>query len=218
MHDRIDGPHQGNNPVLSGAPLGEAAGAVILIHGRGANAHDLLPLEGEFDIPSLAYVALQASGNSWYPLSFLAPVAQNEPYLTSALQLVGDTVGMLAENGLEREKIALLGFSQGACLSLEFAARHPERIGAVIAFSGGLIGAPGSLFEPDGTLENVPVFLGCSDVDPHIPEERVRESAALFQQMGAAVTLRLYPGMGHTLNRDEIDRAREILDRLVSDI
>jgi predicted esterase len=136
---------------------------------------------------------------------------RNEPYLSSALQRVGELVSAVQSRGIPAERIALLGFSQGACLALESTARNARRYAGVLAFSGGLIGPPGTAFAYDGSLEGTPVFIGSSDVDPHIPRERVEESAAAMRRLGAEVDARLYPGMGHTVNRDEVEAAREML-------
>jgi len=182
---------------------------MILVHGRGATAEDILTLASEFEQPDFTYLAPQAAGYQWYPNRFIMPVATNEPYLSSALQVVGDLITNLEKAGIPRQKIILAGFSQGACLALEYAARNPQHYGGVIGFSGGLIGDV--LQEYTGSLEGTPVFLGCSDVDFHIPKERVIESAAVFRNLGAAVTERLYPNMGHTVNEDEINAAKRIM-------
>jgi phospholipase/carboxylesterase len=186
----------------------------VMVHGRGGSAEDMLGLGRELGRPELAYVAPQASpalGNAWYPYSFMAPMAQNEPGLSSALEVLGDLVAHLETGGIPAERIVLLGFSQGACLSLEFAARNARRYGGVVALSGGLIGPPGTPRDYIGSLAGTPVFLGCSDRDPHIPRERVEESARVFEAMGAAVTERIYPAMGHTVNEDELDFVRGLL-------
>jgi len=199
-------------PVLAtGRPLGAAEAAVVMVHGRGASAESILELAGEFARPDLAYLAPQAAGSSWYPYSFLAPLERNEPGLSAGLELLGDLVAHLAAHGIPAERTVLLGFSQGACLTLEFAARQARRYGGVIALSGGLIGPPGTPRDYPGSLGGTPVFLGCSDRDPHVPRERVAESAAVFTRLGAAVTERIYPGLGHTVNADELEHARAIL-------
>lgn len=204
-------PHAGQ-PVLRLGPRLEAARlAAILIHGRGASAEDILGLAREFAADDVAYLAPQAAGNTWYPYSFLAPLPQNEPWLTSALAVVGGLVQTLGEQGVPSEHVAILGFSQGACLALEFAARNARRYAAVIGLSGGLIGPPGTPRLYHGTLDATPVFLGCSDVDPHIPVERVRESAAVLRNMKGTVDERIYRGMGHTVNSDEIDAVSAML-------
>lgn len=204
----------------AGTPLSEAVGAIILLHGRGATAQSILALVPELDGASFFYVAPQASGNTWYPHSFLAPVEQNEPYLSSALALVESILDRLEVAGMPAERTLFLGFSQGACLASEYVARHPHRYGGLAVLSGGLIGrargpqtaadAPNS-FEYDGSLGGTPVFLGCSDVDPHIPRERVEKTAGILRDLGGEVTMQLYPGMGHTVNEDEIDHVRALL-------
>jgi predicted esterase len=179
----------------------------IMVHGRGASGHDILGLAAEIGLDDVAYVAPEAPGHTWYPYSFLSPIEQNEPHLTRALQALDDIVHDLAAEEISRDRIALLGFSQGACLSLEFAARHAGRYAAVVAFSGGLIGPPGTSRDYPGSFDGTPLFIGCSDVDPHIPLERVRESAEVFRRMGASVDERVYPGMAHTVSRNEIAAA-----------
>lgn len=190
-----------------GEPLESANAALILIHGRGASARDILSLGAEVAnlIPSgakIAYLAPEASGSAWYPYRFMEPTTRNEPYLTSALQVVGDLIASVRKSGIPNEKIMLLGFSQGACLVLEYAARNPQRYGAVFGLSGGLIGD--TLPTYSGSMDGTPVFLGCSDVDFHIPVSRVHESADVFKTLGAAVDERIYPNMDHTVNDDEI--------------
>jgi len=205
-------PHA-SQPVLRHGPAPRDARLVtILIHGRGGSADDMLSLGSELRAADVAYLAPQAAGNTWYPYSFLAPLEQNEPGLSSALARLAGLVDSLAQDeGVPPARIALLGFSQGACLSLEFAARYARRYAAVIGLSGGLIGPPGTPRRYDGSLDGTPVFLGCSDVDPHIPVERVRETADVFRRFGASVDERIYKGMGHTINRDELEAVRELL-------
>ena len=205
-------PHGGERVLMAGAPLETAAGALIAIHGRGGGAEDIIALAREIAPPNVTILAPQAAGNTWYPYRFLEPTERNEPYLSSALRTVADLVAQLGEQGIPPERIALLGFSQGACLALEAAARNARRYAGVIGFSGGLIGPPGTSFDFAGSLDGTPVFMGSSDVDPHIPKERVEESAVALDRLGAAVDVRLYPGMGHTVNRDELEAARSILD------
>src|SRR5215216_1819503 len=205
-------PHGGERVLMAGAPLETAAGAMIAIHGRGAGAEDIIALAREIAPPDVAILAPQAAGNTWYPYRFLEATERNEPYLSSALRVVADLITELSESGIPTERIALLGFSQGACLALEAAARDPRRYAGVIGFSGGLMGPPGTSFDFAGSLGGTPVFIGSSDVDPHIPKERVEESAVALDRLGAVVDVRLYPGMGHTVNRDELDAARSLLD------
>jgi predicted esterase len=204
-------PHGGQRVLTNGAPLETAAGAIIAVHGRGGGAEDIIALAREIAPPNVTILAPQAAGNSWYPYRFLEPTERNEPYLSSALRIVADLIARLGEQSIPPERVALVGFSQGACLALEAAARNARRYAGVIGFSGGLIGPPGTSFDFPGSLDATPVFLGCSDVDPHIPKERVEETAAALARLGAAVDARLYPGMGHTVNRDELDAARTIL-------
>jgi predicted esterase len=206
--------HAGQPLVHAGAPLETASGVVIMVHGRNAAAENILSLVPRLERPALAYLAPAAAGRTWYPYTFLSERQKNEPYLSSALQVLAELTADLGTRGIARERIAFLGFSQGACLSSEFLLRHPHRWGGLVAFSGGLIGPPGTSWSETGTLAGTPVFLGCSDVDAHVPKERVDETAAVFTRMSAAVTLRFYPGMDHTVNDDEIAQARSVLDRL----
>jgi predicted esterase len=210
----LDGPHQGQRVVTAGAPLESARGALILTHGRGATAESILSLAPELGVEDLALFAPQASGNTWYPYSFLSPIPANEPGITSGIRVLADLVAQIESQGIGAERIALLGFSQGACLTLEFGARNARRYGGLLGLSGGLIGPDDTPRDYPGTLEGTPVFLGCSDVDSHIPEVRVRETAEVMSGLGASVDLRLYPGMGHTINEDEILAVRAVLLRL----
>jgi predicted esterase len=194
--------------------LNEARSALILLHGRGATASSILELAEFLPALNLAYVAPQAANYTWYPYSFMAPTADNEPYLSSALQKVTGTVAEVEAAGFARERIVLGGFSQGACLATEFVARNAGRVGGLLAFSGGLIGPEGTPRDYDASLDGAPVFIGCSDSDPHIPLTRVRETAEVFRQLGAEVDLRIYPRMGHTINQDELDAAAVLLARL----
>jgi phospholipase/carboxylesterase len=204
-------PHANQPVVHRGRKLEDAAGAVILIHGRGASAEDILGLAEEFSHPEFAYLAPDAAGQVWYPQSFLSPIAQNEPWLSSALKKIGRIV---EDTGMPREKIVIAGFSQGACLATEFVARNPARYGGVIAFTGGLIGPPGTKFSYPGTLDGTPVFFGAGDRDPHVPWQRVEESSRVLSAMGAGVIAKCYPGMPHTINRDEIEHAQRLLASL----
>lgn len=207
--------HQGQPVYTRGVPLAEARAAMILLHGRGATANSILSLADDLAHPAVAYLAPQAVGNVWYPYSFLMPIKQNEPNLSSALA----TVDVLVEHVLETlpaERMLIGGFSQGACLTLEYVARHPRRFGGVLAFSGGLIGPDGTPRDYPGNFEGTPVFIGCSDVDHHIPKARVLESADVLTRMGAAVDSRIYPGMGHLINSDEIAAAQQILQSVVT--
>ena len=211
------GPHAGQPVLVAGAPVGEVAAAVILVHGRGAGAENMLALAEALERPGLAYLAPQASGAAgyaWYPQSFMAPIAANEPGLSSGLAVLGGLVERLQAAGIPPERTALLGFSQGACLALEYAARHARRYGAVIGLSGGLIGPSGTPRDYPGSLAGTPVFLGCSDRDPHIPKPRVDETAEVLAALGGQVTKRIYPHMAHTVNADEIDFARRMLGEI----
>src|SRR6266487_2450952 len=212
--DKITGPHQGQPVLMAGEPLESARAAMIMIHGRGASAEDILSLAGEVDQPGFAYLAPQAAGYTWYPNSFLAPIASNEPGLSSGLAVIASLLERLGEAGISPERTILLGFSQGACLTLEFAARNARRYGGLAGLSGGLIGPDGTPRDYPGSLDGTPVFLGCSDVDPHIPKERVEFSAEVLQRLGGNVTTRLYPRMGHTINRDEIDFVQNMMSAL----
>jgi phospholipase/carboxylesterase len=199
----------------SGAPLGRAKAAVIMLHGRGASAESMLSFADVFAQPDVAYLAPQAPGSTWYPYSFLAPFEQNEPALSHALETVASTISRIESHGLAPQRLVLLGFSQGGCLALEYAARNAQRYGGVVGLSAGLIGPPGTPRNYPGSLSGTPVFLGCSDVDVHIPLARVHESAEVMRRMGGEVTERIYPGMGHTINDDEVKHVRGILAGLV---
>jgi predicted esterase len=202
-------------PVLvAGQPLDRARTAMVLLHGRGGSAEGMLSLADELGHSHTVYLAPQAEGHSWYPYSFLAPIDRNEPYLSAALTSVSAVFDRLKEAGISPKRTILLGFSQGACLALEYAARHARRYGGVVGLSGGLIGPEGTPRDYAGSLASTPVFLGCSDVDPHIPKDRVLESADVLRHMGARVTMRLYPGMGHTVTSDELDAVRGMLQGL----
>jgi len=194
-----------------GAPLSEASAVMILLHGRGASAQGMLRLADEFDVPDVAYLAPQAPGRSWYPESFMTAIAENEPELSEALDVVDRLVERAEEAGFTTERTLLLGFSQGACLATEYAARHAIRYGGIVGLSGGLIGPEDTTFEYEGSLDGTPVFLGCSDQDPYIPLERVEETATVLRQLGAQVTKRIYEGMGHTTNDDELNHVRQLL-------
>lgn len=198
-------PHAGQPVLTRGPSLREARLVAILLHGRGASAEDILSLARELRAKDVAYLAPQATGASWYPYSFLAPIAQNEPGITSGLRVVSGLIEQVGREGVTPNRVALMGFSQGACLAQEFAARHARRYAAVIGLSGGVIGPPGTPRDYGGSMDGTPVFLGCSDIDPHIPLERVHESAGVFRRLGARVDERIYPRMGHTVNRDELE-------------
>ncbi len=209
-------PH-GDQPVLlGGAPPAEAAGALVLVHGRGASAQDMLGLARELDRPRFAWFVPEAAGRQWYPYSFLEKIERNQSHLSSALALLERILGRIEAAHLPFDRVVLLGFSQGACLTLEFAARHARRYGGIIGLSGGLIGPEGTPRDYPGSFEGTPAFLGCGDVDPHVPKRRVDETAAVLERMGATVTKRIYPGLGHTISPDEIAFVRETLDAVGS--
>ena len=210
----ITHPHAGQPILRRGPAPADARLAVVLIHGRGDSATGILGLTAEFNVDDVAWIAPQAAGHTWYPYSFLAPMEQNEPGLSSGLDVLAELVQSLAAESVAAERLVLMGFSQGACLAQEFAARHARRYHAIVGLSGGLIGPPGTPRDYSGTFDGTPVFLGCSDVDPHIPVERVRESAEVFERMGASVDARIYRGMGHTVNEDEIEAVRALLKSL----
>ena len=214
--NKLAGIHQGQPVLAAGESLERAQAAMIMVHGRGASANDILTLTSELDQGSFAYLAPQASGNTWYPYPFLAPLSANEPYLSSALVALGDVLALVAAAGIPAEKTMLLGFSQGACLSLEFSARNARRFGGIAGLSGGLIGPDDTPRDYPGSFEGTPVFLGCSDVDPHIPRQRVEHTAEVLSRMGANVTKRLYAGMGHTVSPDEIKFVRRMMAALLA--
>lgn len=204
-------PHQARPVTQAGPPLSEAAGALVMVHGRGGGSDDILALGAELGREDFALLAADAAGQTWYPYRYLAPLAQNEPWLSSALALLGDLLAQVEAAGVPAERTVLAGFSQGSCLLLEYAVRNPRRYGGLIAFSGGVIGPPGRPRELAGSLAGTPAFLGCSDHDPHILRESVAESAALLTRLGGEVTERIYRGLGHTINEDEILHARRLL-------
>jgi predicted esterase len=204
-------PHAGQPVLHAGAAIAEARIVAIMVHGRGASAEDILGLARELSPRDIAYLAPQAAGRTWYPYSFLAPMAQNYPGLSSALLTIERLVQTLQQQHIPADRIALMGFSQGACLTLEFAARHAQRYAVIAGFSGGLIGPPGTRRDYPGRFDGTPVFLGCSDVDQHIPVERVHESADVFARMGARVDKRIYPGMAHTIVAAEIEAVDALL-------
>ena len=209
-------PHAGQAVLHVGPEPAHARGVLVMTHGRGASAESILSLLPELRVEGLAALAPQAAGHTWYPYSFLNPIEQNQPYLDSALRKIDSVVKGLIDAGVPTNKIALLGFSQGACLTSEYAARHPRRYGAVLALTGGLIGPPGTPRNYAGSLEGTPVFLGTSDPDPHVPFERVRETESVLRRMGADAEVRRYEGMAHTINEDEIEACRALLEEIVA--
>jgi phospholipase/carboxylesterase len=201
--------------AASGAPFDRAKAAVVMLHGRGASAQSMLSLADAFAQPDIAYLAPEAPGSTWYPYSFMAPFAQNEPALSRALSIVGSTVDCLGEQRFAPQRVVLLGFSQGGCLALEYVARHARRYGGIVGLSAGLIGPAGTPRNYPGSLSGTPVFIGCSDVDAHIPLARVHETTQVLRRLGGDVTERIYPGMGHTINDDEVRQVRRMLTGLV---
>ena len=202
--------HQ-KNIVTAGNEVTATGKVLIMLHGRGASAEDILSLSAYLDVKDFALLAPQATNNTWYPYSFLAPPSQNEPWLTSALNLVKEIVDDLLNKGVPAGNIYFAGFSQGACLTLEFVTRNAARYGGVAAFTGGLIGDKINRDNYKGDFQNTPVFIGTSDPDPHIPVERVYASENILQEMNAAVTAKVYSNMGHTINQDEIDQANKLI-------
>lgn len=209
------GPHEGGPVLREGLPVQEAEAAAVLVHGRGATAESILGLVPLVDPGGFIFLAPQAAGGTWYPQRFMEPVERNEPWLSSGLGVVATVLGQLEAQGIPAERTVLLGFSQGACLALEFAARNARRYGAVVGLSGGLIGPDGTARDYPGSLDGTPVLLGCSDVDSHIPKPRVEETAQVLRRLGAEVDVRFYPGMGHTINADETQAVERLLRSLL---
>ncbi|MGM0547583.1 MAG: alpha/beta hydrolase [Bacteroidota bacterium] len=210
----FNGPHQNQQVVTGGADINDAKLAMIFIHGRGASAQSMMMFADEFEGNDIHYRAIQAKRHTWYPRSFLAPKEMNQPGIQSGLQAIFDQITELNEADIPTEKIVLLGFSQGACLTTEFAARHPQRFGGIVGFSGGLIGEEVDPENYQGSLKQTPVFLGCSDRDPHIPQERVDLTEEVLKNLGADVTKKIYVGMGHTVNKDEIEQVQNIINKI----
>lgn len=205
-------PHEGQLVAEAGVPLGRAPVVAIMVHGRNAAPANILDLARRFERPDVTYLAPAAAGRTWYPNSFMAEIDSNEPGLSSGLAVLASLVERVEAAGVRRSAIVLAGFSQGACLACEFAIRHASQFGGLLAFSGGAIGPPGTRWDDEGRFDEMPVFLGCSDQDAHVPAARVRETADLFARRGANVTLRIYPAMGHLVNDDEIAIAQQLLD------
>jgi phospholipase/carboxylesterase len=210
--------HQGGLVRTAGESLGVAKAAMLMVHGRGASAEDILSLAEQLDVAGFAYFAPQASNNTWYPNSFLSPISENEPWLSSALEFMGEVLGIVTKSGITPEHSMILGFSQGACLTLEYSVRHTQRYGGLVGLSGALIGPDTMLRDYSGSLAGTPVFLGCSDVDFHVPKERVDGAAAVLGRLGGDVTERLYPNMAHTVNQDEIDFVRGMMQSVLAGI
>lgn len=209
----ISGPHQQQHIVRFGSLEEDAKAAIIMIHPRGSTAQDILSLAHEINVPELSFIAPQAKNNTWYPYSFLSPLSQNEPYLSSALAVIDSVVEMLIQKGLNSQNIYLLGFSQGACLGLEYAARNPQKYGGVFGLSGGLIGDVLDFSNYAGDFEETEIFLGCSDVDPYIPLSRINETEEILKKLGANVTRRIYKDMTHTITYDEIEFINSTIKR-----
>lgn len=207
----VAGPHQGARLLATGQPLEDADRVMIFVHGRGSNAESMISLTSALHRDNFAYVLPSAVGNTWYPYGFMEPMQANEPYLSSALQLLDVLTQQILAAGFAHNQIVLAGWSQGACLASEFVARSGTPWGGLLVFSGGLIGPAGTPRNYTGTLQDMPVFIGCSDIDFHIPLERVNESAEVLAEMGADVEKVIYPNMGHTIVQDEIDRASKML-------
>lgn len=209
------GPHQGGVQAEHGASLLKAKAVMVMVHGRGATAQSMFPLADELAQPDFHYRVPQAQNHTWYPYSFMAPKQQNQPGISSGI-LLYDILQEITAAGIPSERIMLLGFSQGACLASEFIARHPQKLGGVVAFSGGLIGPDIDPSNYTGSMEQTSVFLGCSDADPHIPKERVDKTEEIFDQLNAKVTKRIYEGMGHTIIEDEIKAVRRMMAQVLN--
>lgn len=211
----MSGPHGDQPLVTAGAPLEVAEAALVLVHGRGARAQNFVQMADEFHQHGVAYLAPQAARNTWYPNAFTAPIESNEPERSSGLQAIDNAVSEATDSGLPSDRVMILGFSQGACLASEYVAHTPRRYGGLAVLSGGLMGRSVDLAEYDGDLESTPVFFGCSDDDPYIPERRVHASSAIFEQLNGDVTKRLYEGLGHGINRDERESVSEMVANLL---
>lgn len=212
----IAGPHQGQPVRTAGVPLDRAHAAMVMVHGRGATAESILTLVPALADKGFAFLAPQAAGNTWYPNSFLAPIPSNEPGISSGINAIADVIARISDAGIPLERTMLLGFSQGACLSLEYAARNASRYGGLAGLSGGLIGPDGTPRNYPDSFDGTPVFLGCSDIDGHIPALRVTETASVLRHMGANVTMKLYPGMGHLVNEDEIAAVNAMMEEVAA--
>ena len=210
-HNPFHGPHQDSEIFEHGASLSRAKAAMIMVHGRGAMAKGMFPLADQLAQPDFHYIAPQAQHHTWYPHSFLEPREKNQPAISSGLQLLYDLLESITEDGIPKENIILLGFSQGACLATEFTARHPQKLGGVVALSGGLIGPAINQEYYSGSLDRTPVFIGCSDNDPHVPSERIDDTAAVFERLNTDVNKQIYKDMGHTISEEEIQVIRGIM-------
>jgi len=207
--------HQEQPLVTAGAPFDSADAALVLVHGRGATANSMVQMADDFHRHGVAYFAPQAARNSWYPNAFTAPVESNEPRRSSGLQAIDDAVAAANDAEIPTDRVLILGFSQGACLAGEYVARNPRRYGGLVVLSGGLIGESVDVSDYGGDLDGTPAFIGCSDTDPHIPEERVHKSAEIFEQSNADVVKRVYDGTGHGINQDEIEHVSGMVADLV---
>ncbi len=214
-HRNQDTPHQEQPLVTAGTDLADATAAIVLVHGRGATARSIVQMGEQLHRDGLALLAPQAAGNTWYPNPFTAPVETNEPGRESGLQAIDDAIAAANDASIPTEQVIVGGFSQGACLASEFVVRNPRRYGGLVAFSGGLIGEMINESEYEGNLADTPAFLGCSNVDPHIPEQRVHETAAVLEKLDAVVETRIYEGMGHTVNQDELQYVAELVANLI---
>ncbi len=202
------------NIQTAGKSLQEADKALIMIHGRGADARDILSIASHLNVQQYALFAPEATNNTWYPYSFMAPSEQNEPWLSSALDLVKETVDAATEQGISAENIYFLGFSQGACLALEFVARNAKKYGGIVALTGGFIGDKIDQENYSGNFNGTPIFMGTGNPDPHVPLERVRESAIILEKMNAKVHLKVYDGKAHSVSQDEINEANRLVFKL----
>lgn len=210
----FNNPHQNQPVAVTGKAIDEAKFAMIMIHGRGASAQSIIGLSNEFgNTDDFIFLAPQASDHTWYPYSFLAPRDQNQPGIDSGLRAISDIVKKLNDQGIPTDCIFLLGFSQGACLASEYAVRNPDRYAGVVALSGGIIGSTIDPSEYNGDLKGTPLFMGCSDIDAHIPVQRLDETEEIFNQLGANVQKNIYPGMGHLVNEDEILNINKLIEQ-----
>lgn len=209
-------PHKGQPIFVWGADLDAAAGALILLHGRGGSVDDMRTLAAHIERPQFACIAPAAQGKSWYPYSLLEPLQRNAGSLNSALRIVKAAHEKATAGGVPIDRVVLVGVSQGACVVLEFAARNARRYGGIVALSGALMGPEGTPRDYPGTFDGTPVFLGSGDIDPHVPKRRVAEAESVFKQLGANVTKRIYSGLGHVTNDDEVVVVRAMLDELLA--
>lgn len=209
-------PHESTPVFQTGVELSEAKAAMILIHGRGGGVQSILPLLAHLNVQDYAFFAPSAHDDTWYPQRFIAPREANEPYLSSALRKIDSVVDTIVAGGVPVERVMLLGFSQGACLSLEYVARYPRRYGGVVALSGGLIGTEEELVGYQPKLDGTPIYLGCSDIDSHIPIERVHDSASILDEIGGRVKKQIFPGLGHTINAVEMAVTRKMMGNVLT--